>query len=172
MQMLVKIVAPGEVEGSGGHPLGVSSPSISKTSPQSTSGAGTCPVWMRVLALEILRGLCNDFQLLLRLWKRYDTSASANSGVVVSMLNALSRLASERPTLLGSSHTLRSGTASTSSANAQSSGEYSVGAFMDLAAQAANSVGGVTSIEFSLEASSMKVQWLAFRTTDDGQADI
>ena len=154
MQMLVKIVGPGEVEGSGGHPLGVTSQSSRKSSQQSMSGTGTCPVWMRVLALEILRGLCNDFQLLLRLWERYDANNSgSNTGVIVGMLNALSRLASERPALLGSSHLLRSDTTSAAAS------DFSVGTFIELAAQAANSVGGVASSEFSLEASSMKIQW-------------
>lgn len=162
--IFIKIVAPGETEGSGGHPLSSSMlPTFSKDGKGGsghTSGSGSSPSWMRVLSLEILRGLCGDFELLSKIWARYDApqeQEKASTGptlaspttvqrqstkvpVFTSMITALNKLATEKPALLGT------GTAVTSGVGADSNtGEYSVGGVVDgivgIAHQAASSVG-------------------------------
>ncbi|KAH9810864.1 hypothetical protein DFH28DRAFT_1224390 [Melampsora americana] len=68
------------------------------------------PLWLRVLALEIFRGLCADFALLIRIYERYDLDhQERTSGIFTSMMSTLNRLASERPTLLGINHDITSG---------------------------------------------------------------
>lgn len=68
------------------------------------------PLWMRVLALEIFRGLCADFAVLIRIYERYDLDhPDRTSGIFISMMSTLNRLASERPTLLGINSDITSG---------------------------------------------------------------
>ncbi|VDB92020.1 unnamed protein product [Peniophora sp. CBMAI 1063] len=71
---------------------------------------GKTPVWMRVLALEVVRGLCADGELMRALYMRYDgastPAAAAESEadgprVVAPLAAALHRLVSEKPALLG-----------------------------------------------------------------------
>ncbi|GAA6023836.1 hypothetical protein JCM11491_006311 [Sporobolomyces phaffii] len=104
--------------GEGGHPAGPG------------AGAGTSPVWMRVLALEIFRGLCGDFDLMIKFYQRYDAAAAAaavsaprgkgkrvdaepeeepsvaagGSTVFSDLMTAFNRLATERPSALGTGH--------------------------------------------------------------------
>lgn len=94
--MLVRVVGPGEKgEGEGGHPAG--------------SGSGSSPPWMRVLALEIFRGLCGDFNLMIKFYERYDArgvvaeggNSKAGSTIFSDLMTGLSRLATEKPALLG-----------------------------------------------------------------------
>lgn len=182
--MFVKIVAPGDTEGSGGHPLSSSMlPTLAK---DGKSGAlpsgnnGSSPPWMRVLALEILRGLCGDFELLSKIWLRYDsaggaqpeksttsatnsasTSATTTSKVPVfrSMITALNKLATEKPALLGTGTAVIAGVV----ADPQT-GEYSVSGVVDgivgMAQQAATSVGvsGLTQGALALSTASVKLQ--------------
>ncbi|KAG6852839.1 hypothetical protein C0991_008678, partial [Blastosporella zonata] len=58
------------------------------------------PLWMKVLAMEIMRGLCSDAELMRSVWDRYDAQ---NSGakVFASLVTALKRLITEKPALLG-----------------------------------------------------------------------
>ncbi|KAF5350099.1 hypothetical protein D9756_009239 [Leucocoprinus leucothites] len=63
------------------------------------------PSWMRVLAMEIMRGLCSDAELMRHIWARYDGQAS-ESNVFGSLVTALKRLITEKPALLGISQTL------------------------------------------------------------------
>jgi hypothetical protein len=110
LTMFVRVVGPGERgEGEGGHPAG-------------PAAAGqNSPLWMRVLALEIFRGLCSDFTLMMKFYQRYDAvtkeaeeqtrSADAkgkgkanNTGgstFFSDLVTALNRLASEKPAALG-----------------------------------------------------------------------
>ncbi|KAG8975493.1 hypothetical protein FRC05_005562 [Tulasnella sp. 425] len=64
-----------------------------------TSGAR--PGWMRVLAMEIMRGVCSDAELLRVIWDQYDAQPETSSKVFSSLVSALKRLATERPSLLG-----------------------------------------------------------------------
>lgn len=195
LSIFVRVVGPGEGEGAGGHPLGSTSlPSSLKDGTRShptssSAGAGGSPPWMRVLALEILRGLCSDFELLSKVWARYDAVQEQNvtlpsptpekpSGAPLSrrtsthqgnygnavfrkMITALNRLATEKPSLLGT------GTAVVSGVSADLSlADYSVGGVVDglvgMAAQAASTVGvsGVLSQGgLAVSTASVKLQW-------------
>ncbi|KAG9118878.1 hypothetical protein FRC07_006393, partial [Ceratobasidium sp. 392] len=68
-------------------------------------GEAPRPHWMRVLAMEIVRGLCGDSDLMRAIWERYDARAKseggASSGVFSALITALRRLATEKPALLG-----------------------------------------------------------------------
>ncbi|KAM0789810.1 hypothetical protein ACM66B_006661 [Microbotryomycetes sp. NB124-2] len=90
LTMFIRIIGPGEKgEGEGGHPSGT---------------GGSSPVWMRVLALEIFRGLCGDFLLLIKFYQRYDSvkaQTGTGSSVFSDLMTAFNRLATERPSALG-----------------------------------------------------------------------
>ncbi|KAJ7026944.1 hypothetical protein C8F04DRAFT_1008614 [Mycena alexandri] len=58
------------------------------------------PQWMRVLAMEIMRGLCSDAELMRNVWARYDAHHSG-SNVFTALITALKRLVTEKPALLG-----------------------------------------------------------------------
>lgn len=123
---------------------------------QSTSN----PAWMRVLALEILRGLCSDFDLMMRFYTRYDgvapgagvssehgtqgaekTMPQGRGSVVKSIINSLHRLATEKPQLLGAGTAVVSGVSLSdhqqqistggSAAAGSPAGEYSVSGVVD-----------------------------------------
>ncbi|GAA5936680.1 hypothetical protein JCM1841_000223 [Sporobolomyces salmonicolor] len=100
LTMFVRVIAPGDKgEGEGGHPAG--------------PGAGNSPLWVRVLALEIFRGLCGDFPLMMKFYQRYDAAsktdgeggqgkgAKGGSTVFSDLMTAFNRLATEKPTALG-----------------------------------------------------------------------
>ena len=94
LTMFVRVVGPGNLgEGEGGHPGGPG------------SGSGNAPLWMRVLALEIFRGLCGDSGLMVKFYQRYDATAGKHSGggskVFNDLMTALNRLATEKPQVLG-----------------------------------------------------------------------
>ncbi|KAL1741643.1 guanine nucleotide exchange factor in Golgi transport N-terminal-domain-containing protein [Schizophyllum fasciatum] len=59
------------------------------------------PHWMRVIAMEIMRGLCSDAELVRGIYDRYDAQDADNSNVYASLVTALNRLLSEKPSLLG-----------------------------------------------------------------------
>lgn len=182
--MFIKIVAPGETEGSGGHPLSSSMlPTLSKDGKIGaghSAGSGSSPPWMRVLALEILRGLCGDFELLSKVWSRYDapheqmkssTSSQEDSSptrsqgesskvpVFTSMITALNKLATEKPALLGQGTAVISGVVADSH-----TGEYTVSGVVDgivgMAHQAATSVGvsGLSQGGLALATATVKLQ--------------
>ncbi|BGP35773.1 Endocytosis and vacuole integrity protein [Rhodotorula toruloides] len=108
LTMFVRVIGPGDRgEGEGGHPAG---PAAGQNS----------PLWMRVLALEIFRGLCSDFGLMMKVYQRYDAatreaeerSGAGNKGkgratpaggstVFSDMMTAFNRLATEKPSVLG-----------------------------------------------------------------------
>ncbi|KAL7422319.1 Endocytosis and vacuole integrity protein [Cryptotrichosporon argae] len=64
-------------------------------------GAKREPVvlWMRVLAAEVLRGICSDFNLLQNLWAQYD--AAGGPKLFSKLISGLGRLINEKPALLG-----------------------------------------------------------------------
>ncbi|KAK1219528.1 Endocytosis and vacuole integrity protein [Marasmius sp. AFHP31] len=61
----------------------------------------TRPPWVRVLAMEIMRGLCGDAELIRNVWDRYDSHSDGGSKVFTSLVTALKRLITEKPALLG-----------------------------------------------------------------------
>ncbi|CAG7850918.1 SubName: Full=Related to MON2-Peripheral membrane protein with a role in endocytosis and vacuole integrity {ECO:0000313/EMBL:CCA72019.1} [Serendipita indica DSM 11827] len=64
------------------------------------------PHWMRVLATEVIRGICNDADLMRRYWQLYD-AGTEGSHVFAALITALKRLVTERPALLGVSHQMQ-----------------------------------------------------------------
>lgn len=92
LTMFVRVIGPGDKgEGEGGHPSG--------------PAAGNSPLWMRVLALEIFRGLCGDFALMTKFYQRYDATKKIDGGgssVFSDLMTAFNRLATEKPSVLGS----------------------------------------------------------------------
>ncbi|KAJ4490805.1 hypothetical protein J3R30DRAFT_3752338 [Lentinula aciculospora] len=61
---------------------------------------GSRPQWMRVLAMEIMRGLCSDAELMRNVWDRYDAQENG-SNALTTLVTALKRLVTEKPALLG-----------------------------------------------------------------------
>ncbi|KAI9435094.1 hypothetical protein H4582DRAFT_1817945 [Lactarius indigo] len=66
------------------------------------------PGWMKVLAMEIMRGLCSDAEFMRGVWQSYDASASdvdaggsGSARVFTYLISALKRLVTSRPALLG-----------------------------------------------------------------------
>ncbi|KAL4066352.1 hypothetical protein V8B97DRAFT_2111374 [Scleroderma yunnanense] len=62
--------------------------------------AGARPPWTRVLAMEIMRGLCSDAELIRNIWDRYDAQQTG-AKVFTSLISALKRLVTEKPAILG-----------------------------------------------------------------------
>ncbi|KAG1830966.1 hypothetical protein DFJ58DRAFT_918292 [Suillus subalutaceus] len=62
--------------------------------------SGSRPIWTRVLAMEIMRGVCSDAELVRNIWDRYDAQ-QPGSKVFSSLVIALRRLITEKPVLLG-----------------------------------------------------------------------
>ncbi|KAI8376178.1 uncharacterized protein BYT42DRAFT_573702 [Radiomyces spectabilis] len=60
------------------------------------------PLWQRVLAMEIFRGVCGDCHLLCSIYKWYDRQNNFTN-VFRDMITAFGRLASEKPHLIGAS---------------------------------------------------------------------
>ncbi|KAI8070702.1 hypothetical protein BC940DRAFT_295365 [Gongronella butleri] len=59
------------------------------------------PLWQRVLAMEIFRGVCGNPALLRNIFAWYDASDARATHVFHDMITAFGRLATEKPTLLG-----------------------------------------------------------------------
>ncbi|WVF67919.1 hypothetical protein IAT40_002681 [Kwoniella sp. CBS 6097] len=59
------------------------------------------PPWLRVLALEILRGICGDATLLQKIYSRFDKVEGEGPKLYSKIVLALSRLVNEKPALLG-----------------------------------------------------------------------
>ncbi|KAI8343085.1 hypothetical protein BC941DRAFT_410389 [Chlamydoabsidia padenii] len=58
------------------------------------------PLWQRVLAMEIFRGVCGNPMLLCSIYDWYDSQANSTN-VFRDMITAFGRLATEKPQLLG-----------------------------------------------------------------------
>lgn len=75
--------------------------------------SGDNPPWLRILALEIFRGLCADFDLLIRIYDRYggsSTDPKRSQNLFSNLMAAFNRLASEKPHLLGINNDVTFGT--------------------------------------------------------------
>lgn len=146
------------------------------------------PQWMRVIAMEIMRGcvfdtyyflnvsrliclyylyrLCTDAELIRNVWERYDAQESG-SNVFTSLITALKRLITEKPALLGvGSQMFGVGVPSHVGENVSSSSStFDVGAVAGMVATAASAtVSGVVGMMgsgggLSLQGSAMKLQW-------------
>ncbi|WVW80931.1 hypothetical protein I302_102922 [Kwoniella bestiolae CBS 10118] len=57
--------------------------------------------WLRVLALEIIRGICGDTQLLQSIYSHYDSVENTPTKLYNKIVTSLSRLINEKPILLG-----------------------------------------------------------------------
>ncbi|KAK0441196.1 uncharacterized protein EV420DRAFT_1650111 [Desarmillaria tabescens] len=120
------------------------------------------PQWMRVLAMEIMRGLCSDAELMRNVWDRYDAQG-AGSKVFTSLVSALNRLVTEKPALLGVGTQMSGvGVHSESGSLSASSSGYSLD-MGGMAAIASATVSGVVGMMgasggLSLQGSAMKLQ--------------
>ncbi|KAH9847754.1 hypothetical protein C2E23DRAFT_740985 [Lenzites betulinus] len=132
---------------------------------ESAQGHPTRPLWMRVLAMEIMRGLCSDAELMRNVWDRYDAE-DGGSKVFTSLITALKRLITERPQLLGVCQQMFGVGVSThpSSASTESVYGLDVGGVAGMVASAASAtVSGVanmisTEAGLSVQGSAMKLQ--------------
>ncbi|KAJ7842842.1 hypothetical protein B0H14DRAFT_3868774 [Mycena olivaceomarginata] len=123
------------------------------------------PQWMRVLAMEIMRGLCSDAELMRNVWARYDAQHSG-SNVFTALITALKRLVTEKPALLGvSTQIFGVGVLPDTAGNASNSGYgLDVAGMAGMVATAASAtVSGVVgmmgpSSGLSLQGSAMKLQ--------------
>ncbi|KDR71626.1 hypothetical protein GALMADRAFT_254004 [Galerina marginata CBS 339.88] len=123
------------------------------------------PLWMRVLAMEIMRGLCSDAELIRNMWDRYDAQ-DGGSKAVSSLVTALKRLVTEKPALLGVSQQMGGvGVQAEPSTPINATGATSAAAYgLDMAGRVASAtvsgvvgmIGGGTGL--SLHGSSMKLQ--------------
>ncbi|KAI0933226.1 hypothetical protein AcV7_004756 [Taiwanofungus camphoratus] len=126
---------------------------------------GPRPSWMRVLAMEIIRGLCSDAELMRNVWDRYDAE-QGGSKVFTSLITALKRLVTEKPALMGVGMQMFGvgGSASTGSNPDLSAYGLDVGGVAGMVATAASAtVSGVASMisaeaGLSLQTSAMKLQ--------------
>jgi hypothetical protein len=147
---------------------------IKVLSGDSDGGEAPRPHWMRVLAMEIVRGLCGDPDLMRGIWERYDARANsggaATSGVFSALVTALRRLATEKPALLGVGAQMGGVGVSTRDAASDIAGGSSVyggnvGLVAGMVANAATTtISGVvgmmgTGPGLSVSSSTMKLQW-------------
>ncbi|GAA5930374.1 hypothetical protein JCM10213_001074 [Rhodosporidiobolus nylandii] len=151
LTMFVRILGPAErgADGEGGHPTGVAGQSS--------------PLWMRVLALEIFRGLCGDFGLMMRFYARYDAAAAEEGGgaggkkaggstVFSDLMTAFNRLATEKPSALGVGAAVTYGSSlgpsfASSSASSGAGGVHGAGA----ASQSTTTLTGSHVIDSAME---------------------
>ncbi|KAG1719544.1 uncharacterized protein EDB91DRAFT_1240566 [Suillus paluster] len=109
--------------------------------------SGPRPVWTRVLAMEIMRGVCSDAELIRNVWDRYDAQQTG-SNVFSSLIVALKRLVTEKPALLGVSAQMMGVGISHAADSATASSNYGldVGGVAGMVATAASAtVSGVNS---------------------------
>lgn len=128
-----------------------------------TSGAR--PGWMRVLAMEIMRGVCSDAELLRVIWDQYDAKSETSSRVFSSLVSALKRLATEKPSLLGvgaqmSGIGVQSHSAESPHGGAAAYGLEVAGRVASVATATVSNVVGMSGQSgLSVGGSSMKLQW-------------
>ncbi|KAI0668157.1 hypothetical protein C8Q78DRAFT_980256 [Trametes maxima] len=131
----------------------------------SAQGHPTRPLWMRVLAMEIMRGLCSDAELMRSVWDRYDAE-EGGSKVFTSLITALKRLVTERPQLLGVCQQMFGIGVSTHPSSSSTENLYGldVGGVAGMVASAASAtVSGVANMisseaGLSVQGSAMKLQ--------------
>ena len=151
-------------------------------------GHSVRPLWMRVLAMEIMRGyvracvcghvsqnlissvirLCSDAELMRNVRDRYDAEESG-SKVFTSLITALKRLVTERPALLGVGQQMFGvGVSTHPSSSADGAYALDVGGVAGMVASAASAtVSGVanmmtTEAGLSVQTSAMKLQWYVY----------
>ncbi|KZP00948.1 hypothetical protein CALVIDRAFT_580907 [Calocera viscosa TUFC12733] len=146
--------------------LSVLTKSISGENPE---GEKERPGWMRVLSAEVLRGLCVHAELLSSLYELYDLhSLEGKSPVFSNLITALARLASSKPSLLGTNLALSGAHQSTPGLGLptvhENSSSYDVAGVAGMVASAAVAgvsgvVGGMMGGEggLSVQSSAMKV---------------
>ncbi|GAN02041.1 protein MON2 homolog isoform X3 [Mucor ambiguus] len=59
------------------------------------------PLWLRVLAMEIFKGVCSDAQLTTSIYKWYDGQNNSSTNVFRDMITGFGRLATEKPQSIG-----------------------------------------------------------------------
>ncbi|MBW0484031.1 hypothetical protein O181_023746 [Austropuccinia psidii MF-1] len=119
------------------------------------------PIWLRVLVLEIFRGLCTDFDLLLRLYERYDLRRPDKaSGLFTTLMGTFNRLASEKPQLLGISHdtTFGSSSAFQISSSTNPAVQGMIDGVVGIATQAAAPLVGTQQGGLTVATAAMKLQ--------------
>ncbi|KAF8435407.1 hypothetical protein L210DRAFT_3453035 [Boletus edulis BED1] len=115
---------------------------ISDDTEISNDYSGSRPVWTRVLAMEIMRGLCSDAELVRNIWDRYDAEESG-SKVFSSLISSLKRLVTEKPALLGVSSQMM-GVVTPSHPESGSSYGLDVGGVAGMVANAAATAASAT----------------------------
>ena len=139
---------------------------------------GPRPPWMRVLAVEVIRGfvcssqcvsmrdqsqakhfprrLCTDSELMRSFWDRYD-AIEGGSKVFTSLIGSLKRLATEKPALLGVGHQMHG----VGVGDGGHGLEAVAGMMASAATQTVTGALGYAASEagLSLAGSSMKLQW-------------
>jgi hypothetical protein len=58
------------------------------------------PLWLRVLAMEVFKGVCNDATLTSSIYKWYD-GQNSSTNVFRDMITGFGRLATEKPQSIG-----------------------------------------------------------------------
>lgn len=178
LMLLIRTIG-GDVDGTG---------SDSGMSSGMGSGGGTRPGWMRVLAMEIMRGyvplqipmlpapllihpsyrLCSHAEFMRNVWERYDAQSSesgSNSKVFTSLITALKRLVTEKPSLLGVSHQMMGvGVSHGAEGGGMGGGGHGRADGSSVAGMVATTVSGVVGMMgseagLSLHSSAMKLQW-------------
>lgn len=107
------------------------------------------PLWQRVLAMEIFRGVCGDPSLLRSLYQWYDCQDSSTD-VFRDMITGFGRLATEKPQLIGATQGGRD-----SMDHGSGSGNYTA----HHAGTTSFSSGEQTSPNLSTAGSTMRIQW-------------
>ncbi|KAF8311099.1 hypothetical protein DL93DRAFT_1519713 [Clavulina sp. PMI_390] len=113
------------------------------------------PAWMRVLAMEIMRGLCSEVSIIRAMWDQYDSKGSGST-VFTSLVTALKRLAMEKPALLGVEPMMFGIGVTASGSDASYAYGIDVGAVVSGAANMVGMAGSGGGL--SVFASSMKLQ--------------
>lgn len=101
------------------------------------------PLWLRVLVMEIFRGVCSDATLTCSIYNWYDRQNSATN-VFRDMITGFGRLATEKPQSIGAHQ------------GGRDSSEYSSGSNH---ASHSNQNGNVTLDSLSTTTSTMRIQW-------------
>lgn len=127
-----------------------------------TSGVAR-PPWLRVLAMEIMRGLCNDAELIRNIYSRYDANGSSSSPVIGSLVTALKRLVTEKPAILGANPRIHGVGATVAETPSSATSEGFSGMAGKVAQAASATVHGVvgmmaSSSGLSVETAMMKLQ--------------
>lgn len=107
-------------------------------------------IWLRVLAMEIVRGLCADALLMRALFLLGSGEAFG------ALLGALNRLAREKPAMLGSSPQLYTG------GGVSEDGMISLGSVVGATVSGVVGMLGGENAPGLSDASAMKVQWCVY----------